>query len=244
MASAIRDFSYMFTYAKKLENSSTLSRILVVLVAIALAFLARALSESILVEAARLSLVLALELLVASYFRGFRPLIAALKLILFFIAIGAAIFYASYVAGWTAPELTSILLGAIALLTFIFAFSLLFQLLSLREWRRIFALLGSKKYALLFSLVISQIPVTIYYASEAFTTVKLKYGGKRLHRVVIPLVLLSLYSARSLFESHLLYGVSYDANLTLFKKKDLVLYSIAIPIIIAFALLEYVPLSP
>lgn len=244
MASVIRDFSYMFTYAKKLENSSTLSRILVALVAIALALLARVLSKSILIEVIRLLLVLTLELLVASYFRGFRALIAALKLVLFFTTVGAIIFYVSHVAGWVAPEPTSIILGAIALLTFVLAFSLLFQLLSLREWRRIFALLGSKKYALLFSLVISQIPVTIYYASEAFTTVKLKYGGKRLHRVVVPLILLSLHSARSLLESHLLYGAFYETNLTLLKKKDIVLYSIAMPIIVAFALLEYVPSLP
>ncbi|MEL9999777.1 MAG: hypothetical protein QXH02_01580 [Desulfurococcaceae archaeon] len=244
MASAIRDFSYVFTYAKKLENSSTLSRILVALTAVTLAFLARLLSKSILVEAIRLSLVLALELIVVSYFRGFRPLIAALKLVMLFIAVGTAIFCASYFVGWAAPEPASILLGAVALLAFFLAFSLLFQLLSLKEWRRVFALLGSKKYALLFSLVISQIPVTIYYASEAFTTIKLKYGGRKLHRVVVPLVLLSLYNARSLLESHLLYGVFYEADLTLLKRKDLLLYSIAVPVIAAFTMLEYVPLSP
>lgn len=239
VALAIRDFSYMFTCARKLEDFSTLSRILTALTAIVSVFLSRSLSENTVVEATRLMLVLVLELTIASHFRGIRTLLASLKLAIFFIAIGALVYYLSYAVGWAFPEPASIFLGAITLVELLLAFSLLFQLLSLREWRRILSLFGFRKHAVLFSLVVSQIPVTIYYTSEAFTTIRLKYGGKRLYRMIVPLVLLSLHNARSILESHLLYGVSYESKLTVFKRRDLTLYSIIALFAAIFLALEF-----
>jgi len=239
VALAIRDFSYLFTYASKLESFSTLSRFLVAASFIASVFVAKLYSSDPLLESARLALVFAFELLVVSYFRGLKPVVSALRIVVFFVAIGTTVLYSSYVLGWATPDPASIVVGAITLVALFFSFSLLFQLISLKEWRSILSSIGAKSYALLMTLVVPQIPVTIFYASEAFTTVKLKYGGKKLYKVIVPLVLLTVYNARSMFESHLLYGVSYEAKLTLFKRKDVLLYVVEAVLILAFTLLGH-----
>ncbi|MEM2025500.1 MAG: hypothetical protein QXW94_04335, partial [Desulfurococcaceae archaeon] len=57
---------------------------------------------------------------------------------------------------------------------------------------------------------------------------KLKYKGKKLYKVVVPLTLLSLYTARGLYEANLLYGSIFtpSSRLTLFKRGDVALYAV------------------
>ena len=236
MALAIRDFSYMFSYSKRVRDYSTLSRISLSISLVVSTLLSRTLFNDPTLETIKLVEILVLELLVGFYLRGARLVLSALRLVVFFVALGALIFYVSYLVGWATPGPVQIALGALSLVSLFMALSFVFQFLSLGEWRRLFTLLGLKKYAVLFSLVISQIPVTIYYASEAFTTVRVKYGNKKLYKVTTPLILLSLSNARNLLESHALYGVYQEHKLTLFKKKDLVLY--ATMILLAIILLS------
>jgi hypothetical protein len=87
---------------------------------------------------------------------------------------------------------------------------------------------------MLFTFVVTQIPISMYYASEAFTTIRLKYGNKRIYKVVVPLVLLSMYTARSLAESYYLYGVGSEFKLSVFKFKDTRLYSLILVLLATY----------
>ena len=238
----LRELSYMFTYSKKLEDYSTLARILVSSAIIALLLATRFLSRSTTVEIARLTLILSFELYLASRAREARGVLAGLKLILTFTIIGALVFYASYLLGWLAPNPVEIVPGSMRLVAFFLGFSLLFQLISLREWRGLMGKLGLNKQALALSMVMSQIPTTLYYLSEATTTIKLKYKGKRLYKVVVPLALLSFLTSRSLTESYLIYGApTMAAGLSTHKKKDVHLYSLLIVLAIGVALIDVLP---
>lgn len=92
--------------------------------------------------------------------------------------------------------------------------------------------LGLKSQAIVLSMVLSQIPVVIRYLSEAITTIRLKYRGKKLHKVATPLALLSLLTSRALTESYLIYGLPASSELTVFKRKDLRLYLLFVTLVI------------
>lgn len=239
----LRELSYMFTYSKKIEDHSTLARALAAFTTIALLLTARFLSRSITEEVARLTLIFSFELYLASRARGARGVLAGLKLILMFTIIGALVFYASYLLGWLAPNPTEIVPGALRLVAFFLGFSLMFQLVSLREWRGLMSKLGLKGQALALSMTMSQIPTTLYYLSEAATTIKLKYKGKRLHKMTVPLTLLSFLTSRSLAESYFIYGLPVmDSKLTIYKNKDVYLYLLLVVLVIVVTLIDVLPL--
>ncbi|MEM0001888.1 MAG: hypothetical protein QXS24_02815 [Desulfurococcaceae archaeon] len=224
MASAIRDFSYILVYSRKLEDFSTFSRIMLPFsILISLVYM-RLIFSDVYYDILGLTTLLFIELSVISYFRGFRNTLNALRLMAFFVLLGTLIYSLSHFIGWVAPEPVDVIDGALSLVVMFLAFSLLFQLVSLKEWRRILSILGFKQYSVLFSLIISQIPIVIFYASEAFTTIRLKYGSRKIHKVIVPLVLLSLQSARSLMESYTIYGVSHEHKLITYRANDVVLY--------------------
>lgn len=225
MSQAIRDFSYLFTYSKRIEKFSTLSRIFLSLIIIILIFASRIFSANLISEFSRISIILIYEILAISYFKGLKSTISALRLVLLFLTIGTTVFLVSHALGWVAPSPPVIITGSLSLVAFFISFSLLFQLLTIKEWRRIISILGLKKHANIFTLVLSQIPITIYYVSEAFTTVRLKYGNRKLYKVVLPLMLITLYSARNLIESSLIYGVTTETKLVIFKNKDVLIYT-------------------
>jgi hypothetical protein len=64
----------------------------------------------------------------------------------------------------------------------------------------------------------------VYYLSESAVTVKLKYKGRKLHKIAIPLILLTTYTSRSALESYLIYGEPPTEKLTLWKRRDAVIY--------------------
>jgi len=238
----LKELSYMFTYSKRLEDYSTLARILAASAIITLLLVTRLLSRSTTVEVARLTLVFFFELYLASRVREARGILAGLKLILTFTIIGALVFYLSYLLGGLAPSPVEIVPGSLRLVTFFLGFSLLFQLISLQEWRSLMSKLGLKKQALALSMVMSQIPTTFYYLSEAATTIKLKYKGKRPYKIVVPLALLSFLTSRSLAESYLIYGVPITTTrLSVHKKKDVYLYLLLVALAIGVALIGILP---
>lgn len=183
-------------------------------------------SESILKEVIRLISVLVIELIVYSSFRGLKSTINALRLMVFFVLLGLAVYFMSMFFKWAPLSPLNILIGSIQLVVLFIALSMFLQLISVKEWRRILGLLGFKNYSLKFSLVLSQIPVIIYYASEAFTTTRLKYGAKKLYKFVIPLILLTIATSRSTLEAYMIYGTSLESNLSICKSKDWILYTL------------------
>jgi hypothetical protein len=102
--------------------------------------------------------------------------------------------------------------------------------------------LGLKEQALTFSMMLSQIPTMLYYLSEAATTIKLKYKGKKPYKIVVPLTLLSFLTSRSLAESYSIYGSpTVTTKLTIYKKKDVYLYSLLAVLVIGVTLIDSLP---
>ncbi|MEM2534432.1 MAG: hypothetical protein QXD12_01355, partial [Candidatus Nezhaarchaeales archaeon] len=203
---------------------STLCRALLASSTIVLLLIIRWSSESIAIELTRLILVLSFEFYLASLARGLRGVLAGLKLISLFAIIGALVFCVSYLVGWLAPGPIMLVPGMLRLVSLFLGFSLLFQLVSFQEWRSILSKLGLKNQSVILSMVLSQVPTIIHYLSEAITTVKLKYKGKRLHKVATPLTLLSFLTSRALTESYIVYGLPTYSELTTYKRRDLSLY--------------------
>ncbi|MEM0217607.1 MAG: hypothetical protein QXM73_02500 [Candidatus Nezhaarchaeales archaeon] len=228
----LRDLPYMLACSGKLDDYSTLCRALLALSTIALLLIIRWSSGGIVIEVTRLVLVFSFELYLASLAIGLRGVLAGLKLISLFAIIGALIFCVSYLVGWLAPDPIMLVPGMLRLVSLFLGFSLLFQLVSLQEWRSILSRLGLKSQSIILSMVLSQVPTIIHYLSEAITTVKLKYKGKRLHKVATPLALLSFLTSRALTESYLIYGLPTYSKLTRYKRRDLSLYSLFIVLIL------------
>jgi len=231
MASAIRDFSYLFIYSKKLEEYSTLARIVFTSTLVTASILA-ARNNSILSMLLGLVYVVSIALYVIASFRGWRVLLNAISLVGFFLMIGSSIYIISYFMGWSRPTPLEVVTGSLLTLALFLSFSCLFQLISLREWRRILDLLGLKSISLLLSLTVLLVPTVLVYTSEAFTAIKLKYGNRGLHRVIIPLVLYTFFVSRSLAESYTLFGVMSETKLTTWKSKDVYLYTASIIILL------------
>jgi len=239
----LRELSYMLTYSKKLEDYSTLARTLAASTIIALLLITRFLSRNILTEIVRLTLIFSFELCLASHMRGIRGVLAGLKLIVVFAITGTLVFYMSYLFGWLAPNPVQIVPGALRLVVLFLGFSLPFQLISLRELRSLMSKLSLDRQALALSMMLLQIPTTLYCLSEAATTIKLKYKGKKPYKIAVPLTLLSFLTSRGLAESYSIYGPpTMDAKLTMYKRKDVYLYSLLATLVFGVALVNVLPL--
>jgi hypothetical protein len=190
-------------------------------------------------EIVGLILILIYEMLIASWIRGFKGVISGLKLYLIFTAISSVVFLVSSLFGMLAPDPTTIPVATLRLVVFFIVLTLLFQLISLDEWRTIFEKLGLKTPSELYPLILLQLPLTLYYLSESATAVKLKYKGRRLHRVVVPLILLTAHTSRSILESYVIYGFSSRVKIKLISKYDIIIY-ITLTILIITTLLLHV----
>jgi glucan phosphoethanolaminetransferase (alkaline phosphatase superfamily) len=131
-----------------------------------------------------------------------------------------------------APDPTTIPVAALRLVVLFTALTLLLQVVSLREWASVLRRLGFKSAADLYALVLLQLPVVAYYLSESAVTLKLKYRGRRLHKIAIPLILLTTYTSRSALESYLIYGEPPAEKLTLWRRRDAVLYAYTLLLIV------------
>ncbi|MEM3805831.1 MAG: hypothetical protein QXM43_06155 [Desulfurococcaceae archaeon] len=191
-------------------------------------------------EVIRTALVLFVVLAIMSLVRGLRIVLEGIRLFLLFTLAGALVFYLSYILGWLAPDPVNIPVGALRLVAFFLSFSLFFQVLSLEEWRYVFSKIGLKTQSHLLSVTAAHIPVLLNYLSESAVAIKLKFKGKKLYKLVVPLILLSLYTARGLYEAHLIYGATLRPRVkfTIFKKKDVLLYCIVLLLIIAGFLIK------
>ena len=234
----LRDLTYLLVYSEKIQRFGLITRLIIPIVVLYLIFHTRLYSSTLLEEIVRLILILIYEMLIASWIRGFKGVISGLKLYLIFTAISSVVFLVSSLFGMLAPDPTTIPVAALRLVVFFIALTLLFQLISLDEWRTIFEKLGLKTPSELYPLILLQLPLTLYYLSESATAVKLKYKGRRLHRVVVPLILLTAHTSRSILESYVIYGFSSRVKIKLISKYDIIIYITLTILIITILLLH------
>lgn len=235
----LRDLTYLLVYSEKIQRFGLITRLIIPIVVLYLIFHTRLYSSTLLEEIVGLILILIYEMLIASWIRGFKGVISGLKLYLIFTAISSVVFLVSSLFGMLAPDPTTIPVAALRLVVFFIVLTLLFQLISLDEWRTIFEKLGLKTPSELYPLILLQLPLTLYYLSESATAVKLKYKGRRLHRVVVPLILLTAHTSRSILESYVIYGFSSRVKIKLISKYDIIIY-ITLTILIITTLLLHV----
>jgi len=234
----LRDLTYLLVYSEKIQRFGLITRLIIPIVVLYLIFHTRLYSSTLLEEIVGLILILIYEMLIASWIRGFKGVISGLKLYLIFTAISSVVFLVSSLFGMLAPDPTTIPVAALRLVVFFIALTLLFQLISLDEWRTIFEKLGLKTPSELYPLILLQLPLTLYYLSESATAVKLKYKGRRLHRVVVPLILLTAHTSRSILESYVIYGFSSRVKIKLISKYDIIIYITLTILIITILLLH------
>ncbi|MEM1695338.1 MAG: hypothetical protein QXS14_02040 [Desulfurococcaceae archaeon] len=235
----LRSLSYLLVQSKRLEQFSTLSRLFTALFILAYLTYARFGAE-LGAEVVRTVIALSVVLAISSLVRGLRVVLEGARLILLFTLAGALVFYLSSLLGWLAPDPAYIPVGALRLVAFFLSFSLFFQMLSLEEWRYLFNKLGLKTQALVLSVTVAHIPVLLNYLSESAVAIKLKFKGRKLYKLVVPLILLSLYTARGLYEAHLIYRASLKprAKFTFFKRNDFLLYSVVLFLVITIFLVK------
>ena len=239
MRAVLRDFAYLLAYSEKAEAYGFVSRVTVPLVTLCLVFYVRAFSSTLLEEVLGLLALFTYELLLVSQIRGLRGFLLGLRLYVLFIVLSSLVFLASSLLGMLAPDPITIPIAALRLLVLFSALTLLLQVISLSEWRAIFRKLGLKSVAELYSLVLLQLPLVLYYLSESAVTIKLKYRGKRLHRVAVPLILLVAYTSRGVLESYLIYGVDHSGELKLSGERDAVLYTSILVLVVVVLLTQY-----
>lgn len=220
----LRDFAYLLAYSEKAREYGLVARLVVPLVALGLVFYVRTASRSLLGEVSGLLAVFTHELVFMSRIRGLKSSLSGLRLYVLFTALSSLVFAASSLLGMLAPDPTTIPVAALRLVVLFTALTLLLQVVSFREWTSILRKLGLKFVADLYTLVLLQLPVVVYYLSESAVTVKLKYKGRKLHKIAIPLILLTTYTSRSALESYLIYGEPPTEKLTLWKRRDAVIY--------------------
>jgi hypothetical protein len=236
----LRELSYLLVHSKKLEDYGVVPRLVASTALLMLLLLSR-FSGSSTTEALRMLVILAAALSLSSIAKGFKAVASGLKLVLVFTIVGFAIFYLNSLFGLARPSLEYVVLGSLRIVAFFACFSLFFQLLSPREWRVVLSKLGARRLSVLYSIALIQVPVVLFYLSEAVTTIKLKYGGKRLYRAAVPLVLFSVHTSRSLYEAHLVYGYGEGpARLALLGKMDWRLVLLLAAVLACYALAELV----
>ncbi len=234
----LRDLAYLLVYSEKTQKFGLISRLIIPVVVLYSIFYARLYSSTLLEEAVELILVLIYELLLASWIRGLRGVLSGLKLYLIFTAISSLVFLISSLPGVLILDPTTIPVLALRLVAFFTALTLFFQLISLGEWRAIFEKIGLRTLSELYPLTLLQLPLTLYYLSESATAVKLKFKGRRLHRVVVPLILLVAYTSRNILESHVIYGFSSSVKIRLIGERDVIIYIVLTVLVVTILLVH------
>ncbi|MCY0868229.1 MAG: hypothetical protein OWQ48_03240 [Desulfurococcus sp.] len=223
----IRDLAYMFLTSRRDLGFSTLGKILYSSSIIILLVLSRNVGNP-LVYTTYPVVVLLVELIFLSVHKGYRVVFSGLKLMLVFVMLGVLLFMLSSLVGTPAPSAVEIIVGSIRMIAFFLAFTLFFQLITIREWLGILAKLGLHEYAVVLALTLSQVPLMLVYFSEAHTAVSLKYGKKTPGVLVTPLIYHSALTARSRLEALLQYPIRPLAQLTVFRWRDIYLYIIVL----------------
>ncbi len=160
-----------------------------------------------------------------AYNSGLARLLKGVQLILLFILLGLLINVLALATGLTPISIENVLTGALRLSAIAFAAILLFQWVGIEEWVYLFSSTGADGFAKILALSMIQLPLTLRAFSEALLSVRIKYGGKYFTRILNPLLLHAMSTARSVSETLLIYGTPAPVKTRLLSGRDILLYA-------------------
>uniref|UniRef100_A0A7C5XMG5 Cobalt transport protein n=1 Tax=Ignisphaera aggregans TaxID=334771 RepID=A0A7C5XMG5_9CREN len=201
----LRNLAYIFAY-KVNSNISLVTRLYIPL--ILMIFLIFAINiDYILMAAIQVIAVFILEFIIFMYIGGFKRIASAVILISIFIAMGLAIRFISIMLGYEPTKLEEMAISTSRVIEFFFAITIAMQWIRVSEYRWLFKKLRLEDIAILFTVTLTQLSSILVAYSEALTTIRLKYGGRGLQKIVKPLVIYSISYGRDVAEAIYMYGV-------------------------------------
>lgn len=201
----MRNLAYIFTY-KVNPNISIATRLYIPL--ILMMFLIFAIDINyIQVAVIQVTAIFIIEFVIFMYIGGLKRIASALILIFIFIAMGLAIRFISIILGYEPTRLEEMAISTSRVIEFFFAITIAMQWIRISEYRWLFKKLRLESIAILFTVTLTQLSSILIAYSEALTTIRLKYGGRGLQKIVKPLVIYSISYGRDVAEAIYMYGV-------------------------------------
>jgi hypothetical protein len=201
----LRNLAYIFTY-KVNPNISIATRLYIPL--ILMIFLIFAIDINyIQVAVMQVTAIFIIEFVIFMYIGGLKRIASALILIFIFIAMGLAIRFISIILGYEPTRLEEMAISTLRVIEFFFAITIAMQWIRISEYRWLFKKLRLESIAILFTVTLTQLSSILIAYSEALTTIRLKYGGRGLQKIVKPLVIYSISYGRDVAEAIYMYGV-------------------------------------
>jgi hypothetical protein len=201
----LRNLAYIFTY-KVNPNISIATRLYIPL--ILMIFLIFAIDINyIQVAVMQVTAIFIIEFVIFMYIGGLKRIASALILIFIFIAMGLAIRFISIILGYEPTRLEEMAISTSRVIEFFFAITIAMQWIRISEYRWLFKKLRLESIAILFTVTLTQLSSILIAYSEALTTIRLKYGGRGLQKIVKPLVIYSISYGRDVAEAIYMYGV-------------------------------------
>jgi hypothetical protein len=201
----LRNLAYIFTY-KVNSNISIATRLYIPL--ILMMFLIFAIDINyIQVAVIQVTAIFIIEFVIFMYIGGLKRIASALILIFIFIAMGLAIRFISIILGYEPTRLEEMAISTSRVIEFFFAITIAMQWIRISEYRWLFKKLRLESIAILFTVTLTQLSSILIAYSEALTTIRLKYGGRGLQKIVKPLVIYSISYGRDVAEAIYMYGV-------------------------------------
>jgi hypothetical protein len=232
----IRGLSYLFLFSDKRLGYSVLSRIILILSLLIILILSRSV-HNFYIYISYPIIILASEFVILTIIGRLRKVLSGIFMIAIFILIGIIIQLINVFLRLPAPGLTEIIIGSFRLTAFFIGFTLIFQLINVREWRSILSRLGLTEHAQTITMVLAQIPVILTYFSEALVTLRLKYKGRKIFSAITPLIYYTAQNSRNIIETYIMYPMKESReNINLFNKKDLLIYIYIISLITPLAI--------
>jgi hypothetical protein len=226
----LRNLAYIFTY-KVNSNISIATRLYIPL--ILMIFLIFAIDINyIQVAVIQVTAIFIIEFVIFMYIGGLKRIASALILIFIFIAMGLAIRFISIILGYEPTRLEEMAISTLRVIEFFFAITIAMQWIRISEYRWLFKKLRLESIAILFTVTLTQLSSILIAYSEALTTIRLKYGGRGLQKIVKPLVIYSISYGRDVAEAIYMYGVPEPkVNISIGKTDILLIAAISFTLI-------------
>lgn len=153
-----------------------------------------------------------------------------------FILMGFAIHVLSKILGYPTPSVYTLALSSFKLALAFLSIALFFQWIEFRELRYVLTRVGLGKVASYITMALTIIPLLSYLYSESYVAAVLKFGKRKAHKAVKPLVIQSAILAKDLAQAIYFYGLP-KSNKVLIKKPSFIEVSLLMATIIAGAYL-------
>lgn len=227
----LRDLAYIFIY----RDGSGLSLIAKLCIPISIMlFLALAIRVGhIGVATLQILSIFIIEILILIYIGSLKRIASAIMLIAIFITAGLSIRLISAILGYEPVKLEDMVISTLRVAGFFIAMTIMFQWIKISEYQWIFKKLKLEGIAILLTVTLTQISAILIAYSEALTTIRLKYGGRALQKVVKPLIIYSINYGRDFAEAMYMYGIP-EPHIDISMRGVDVMLSLGISIILIF----------